>query len=148
MSICKGLLAVLLMVLTSATFGAEPRTVDVPAGPAKRAVRQLVRQIGWGVLSVPGSLDGFEARSVRGTYEPIEALRLLLNGSGLNFVLTAPHFIFVYPAPLRQTINRRRRSSERDATHSCICVSIPRAAWCWEGDLLEYQPSCGRHSEE
>lgn len=26
--------------------------------------------------------------------------------------------------------------------HSCICVHIPQAAWCWEGDVLEYAPSC------
>jgi hypothetical protein len=28
------------------------------------------------------------------------------------------------------------------ADRSCICVNLPQAAWCWEGDVLVYEPSC------
>lgn len=49
------------------------------------------------VIYEPGSLSRFKTRAVEGKYEPVEALRMLLDGSGLDFVLTTPRFISVHP---------------------------------------------------
>lgn len=135
-----GLVFWLCLEFSSAPVGAAPQPFDISAGPAEQAVRQLVNQARLvGVLYEPASLDGFQTRSLKGAYEWEEALRRLLHGSGLDFRESAPRLIFVHPVP---RIPIKRRASQRNLTRSCVCVQIPQAAWCWQGDVIEYEPQC------
>lgn len=84
-------------LFSGASSASELRDFDIPAGPAERAVRLFVRQAGMSVIYEPGSLNRFKTRALKGKYEPIEALRLLLGGSGLDFVRPAPRFISIHP---------------------------------------------------
>jgi len=83
---------------------AELRKFDIPAGPAESAVRQFARQAGMSVIYEPGSLGRFKTRAIKGKYEPLEALRLLLDDSGLDFVSPAPRYISVRPEVHREII--------------------------------------------
>jgi iron complex outermembrane receptor protein len=82
---------------SSPARASESRKFDIPAGPAEIAVQLFARQAHMSLLYEPGSLNHFRTRALRGKYEPIEALRLLLEGSGLDFVLPAPRYISVHP---------------------------------------------------
>jgi len=83
--------------LNGTALAAELREFDIPAGPAEDAVRLFVRQAGLSVLYEPASLNRFKTRTVKGKYEPVEALRILLDDSGLDFVFTTARFIAVRP---------------------------------------------------
>jgi iron complex outermembrane receptor protein len=83
--------------LSSPIIAATSRLFDLPAGPAEATVQMYARQAHISLLYEPGSLNGFKTRALKGKYEPIEALRLLLDGSGLDFVIPAPRYISVHP---------------------------------------------------
>lgn len=76
---------------------AEQREFAIPAGPADAAVRQYVEQAGMSVIYEAGRLNRFKTRAVEGKYEPLEALRLMLAGTGLEFSQTNSRFISVRP---------------------------------------------------
>jgi iron complex outermembrane receptor protein len=82
---------------SSPSYAQDRRYFDVPAGPAEPAVRAFVRQARLSLIYERGKLDGFKTRGVKGNYETFEALRLLLDGSGLEFFRTSDHFISVGP---------------------------------------------------
>lgn len=85
------------MLLSGTARAAEVREFQIPAGPAEDAVLLFVRQAGLSVLYEPGSLDRFKTRAVHGKYEPVDALRIMLDDSGLDFVFTTARFIAVRP---------------------------------------------------
>jgi len=76
---------------------ADVRSFDIPAGPADRAVRQFVRQAKMSVIYEAGRLNRYRTRAIRGQYAPVEALGMLLSGSGLSFSMTTPDFVSVHP---------------------------------------------------
>lgn len=69
----------------------------IPAGPADRAVRQFVRQAKMSVIYEAGRLNRYRTHAISGQYLPVEALGLLLAGSGLTFTMTTPEFVSVHP---------------------------------------------------
>ena len=72
--------------------GAAPPTLplkrfDIPAGPLEQAISSFAKTTGVKVKVVlpAGTLAGFNSQGVIGLYRQEDALRLLLNGTGLNF---------------------------------------------------------------
>ena len=78
---------------------AEKKTFDIPAESAEQSVRKFVEQAGLSVLYESGRLTPFQTRALRGDFEPMEALRLLLDGSGLTYSLLNSRVISIDPAP-------------------------------------------------
>lgn len=103
---------------------------NIPAGSADRAVRQFVEQAHLSVIYDWGRLDPFKTRAVRGEYEPVKALQLLLEGSGLTYSMTTSRFISVNPIRHRASISPQ---------HTCDCWTIDGertgTLWCtWRDD--------------
>ena len=72
--------------------GAPPATLplkrfDIQAGPLEQAIRSFEKTTGLKVKVVlpEGTLAGFKSQGVTGLYRDTDALRLLLNGTGLNY---------------------------------------------------------------
>ena len=72
--------------------GAAPPTLplkrfDIPAGPLEQAIKWFEKTTGVKVKVVlpAGTLAGFNSQGVVGLYREEDALRLLLDGTGLNF---------------------------------------------------------------
>ncbi len=68
--------------------GAQALAIEIPAQPAAAALRRLVEQTGYQLLFSPELVRGINAKSVSGSLTPREALRRLLDGSGLVIVDT------------------------------------------------------------
>jgi catecholate siderophore receptor len=62
---------------------------DIPAGPLGQSIELYEKATGWKVKFVlpEGTLAGFNSRGVVGLYREEEALRILLDGTGLNYRL-------------------------------------------------------------
>ncbi|MGA0599219.1 TonB-dependent receptor [Caulobacter sp. KR2-114] len=73
----------LLSALASAA-AAQPRTYDIPAETLSRALRDYGRQTGQQIIFTEDLVRGRQAPGVKGAFEPAEALRVLLRGSGLR----------------------------------------------------------------
>jgi iron complex outermembrane recepter protein len=78
---------------------AEKKAFDIPAESAEQSVRKFVEQAGLSVLYESGRLTPFHTHALRGDFEPIEALRMLLDGSGLVYSILNPRVISIDPAP-------------------------------------------------
>ena len=72
--------------------GAAPATLplkrfDIPAGPLDAAIAAYEKSTGFKIKIVlpAGTLAGFNTRGVTGLYREDEALRLILDGTGLNY---------------------------------------------------------------
>jgi len=61
-----------------------PIAVDVPPGELVPALEQLERQASVELIFRSSELKGLQTRGVKGTYEPKEAIRLLLKGTPLE----------------------------------------------------------------
>ena len=68
--------------------GAQALVIEIPAQPAAAALQRLVEQTGYQLLFSPELVRGINAKSVSGSLTPREALRRLLDGSGLVIVDT------------------------------------------------------------
>ena len=68
--------------------GAQALAIEIPAQPAAAALQRLVEQTGYQLLFSPELVRGINAKSVSGSLTPREALRRLLDGSGLVIVDT------------------------------------------------------------
>jgi len=85
--------------LPTLACAAEKKTFDIPAESAEQSVRKFVEQAGLSVLYESGRLTPFQTRAVRGDFEPLEALKLLLDGSGLTSSMLNSRVISIDPAP-------------------------------------------------
>lgn len=61
---------------------AAPVKFDIPAQPAPSALQAFIRQSGFDVLYSFDQMEEVRANAVHGEYEPEEALKMLLSGSG------------------------------------------------------------------
>ena len=89
----------LLATAFAPLIAAERRNFDVPAGPAQYSVRQFARQAGLSVMFEAGKLKGFRTRGLKGSFDTVEALAALLEGSGLEFSVSAGLVISIVPRP-------------------------------------------------
>lgn len=101
---CSNALIAILFALgmwlpPTAADAAELRYFDIPAGPANLTIRQFVKQAGLSVMYQAGHLKHHRTKALQGTYEPTEALRKLLEDSGLEFETTPTRVIKVNPRP-------------------------------------------------
>ena len=78
----------LLLSAPAASLAAsQPQAIALPAMPLDRAVTELAGQTGLTVGGDGSLLRGKTSPPLEGTYSPIEALRLLLQGSGVIFTI-------------------------------------------------------------
>ncbi|MGH7946980.1 MAG: TonB-dependent receptor plug domain-containing protein, partial [Opitutaceae bacterium] len=67
----------------AAQSAAAKRTFDVPAQGAERALELFSDQSGRAVIMNANPVQGFRTKSIKGEFTPLEALQLLLDGTGL-----------------------------------------------------------------
>ncbi|HJU25968.1 MAG TPA: STN domain-containing protein, partial [Rhodanobacteraceae bacterium] len=80
--------AAALALCAGVSSAATLRHFDLPAGEAVKTVQLLARQSGLQVLAPNADLQGVRTNAVSGDFEPIEALRRMLRGTGLHFSQT------------------------------------------------------------
>ena len=89
-------MALALAHLLPSVSAAELRRFDVPAASADISLPKFVDQAGLAVLYPPERLKGFNTRALQGDYEPMQALEILLDGSGLEYSLVSARVISVH----------------------------------------------------
>src|SRR5262245_13916092 len=75
--------ALILSALTASSLRAEPRPFAIPAGSARATLREFARQPGEQFIFSSRKVSGVSTRAVRGDFEPVEALALMLAGTPL-----------------------------------------------------------------
>ena len=84
----------LLLSAPAASLAAsQPQAIALPAMPLDRAVTELAGQTGLTVGGDGSLLRGKTSPPLEGTYSPIEALRLLLQGSGVIFTIVGDNTV-------------------------------------------------------
>ncbi|MDH5822281.1 TonB-dependent receptor [Luteimonas sp. RD2P54] len=81
----------------------ERRDFDLPPQEAAGAIRAAAEQSGLQIMAPEGDLRGVRTRAVHGSFEAIEALRLMFEGTGLEVVASGADTVTVRrpraPAP-------------------------------------------------
>ena len=85
--------ALMIGCLMGATAQAQPRDFDLAAQPLGSALTALARQGQLQIFFESDQVQGLQGPALRGRYEPVEALRQLLRGSGLELVEAAGSFV-------------------------------------------------------
>lgn len=103
--------AAAMLVLAPAVVQAAPaKVVDLPAQPLSTALLALSRQTGVIIIAPAALVRGRPAPAVRGRLEPAEAVRRLLQGSGLDLSVSADGVISIHAAaPLAPVVASRPR---------------------------------------
>ncbi|MBB3274233.1 MULTISPECIES: outer membrane beta-barrel protein [unclassified Pseudoxanthomonas] len=76
--------AILAALACTSPAMAQQRKFEVPAQPAVTAIPELARQAQLQIIAPAGSLEGIQAPAIVGEMDAREALRLLLEGTGLE----------------------------------------------------------------
>jgi iron complex outermembrane receptor protein len=87
MNRCKNVLlasAVAAALATAPHANAQQRRFEVPAQPAVTAIPELARQAQVQIIAPAGSLEGIDTPAIAGDMDARDALRLLLQGTGLT----------------------------------------------------------------
>jgi outer membrane receptor protein involved in Fe transport len=74
---------------------AERVRFDIPAGPADTTLRKFADQSNMNVLFQSDEVNTQITKAVRGNHEPVEALKLMLEGSGLQIQFQGPDSVLV-----------------------------------------------------
>ena len=84
-------------------FAQERRSFDLPPQEASGAIRAAAEQSGLQIMAPEDDLRGVRTQAVRGSYEAIEAVRLMFEGTGLEVVASGEDSVTVRrpraPAP-------------------------------------------------
>ena len=102
----KAILLTLTMVLTTAAM-ANPKPFNIASDDARRSLLEFGRQSQLQILFATEEVKGVITNAVQGTYEPLDALHLLLNGTPLAGGEKADGVLVVEPL-------KGRRSSDAD----------------------------------
>jgi len=86
----------LLLAGSQAAF-ATPKTFDIEPSEASHSLLEFGRQASIQILFASEKVKGFTTNTVRGDYEPLEAIRLLLSGTGLSVSEKANGVLVVEP---------------------------------------------------
>ena len=88
-----------LMVGFAASVSADqiPETFDMAAMPLAKAIAEFSKQTGMVILTKGRSLENKKAGKLSGTYEPEEALRILLKNSGLVYGVEEDNTVIIRP---------------------------------------------------
>ncbi|MEZ0497317.1 TonB-dependent receptor domain-containing protein [Sphingomonas sp. IW22] len=76
--------AALVIMVSASPAMAQTRTFDVPAQPALRGIPTFAKQAGIQIVASGSAVRGKRTNAVRGSYSVEEALRRLLEGTGLK----------------------------------------------------------------
>lgn len=80
---------------------AQTMTFSIPAQPLAKAIDAFIRTTGWQVGYSSALADGLSSKPVNGAYAPLEALRLMLAGTGIGVSATGPRTATLVPPPSR-----------------------------------------------
>jgi hypothetical protein len=89
-------LALASLALAGASLAQARLTFDIPAQAASEAIRTLARQSGLQVAALTDDLSGIRTNAVRGVYQPMEALKLLIKDTGLQIDLTEANAVTIH----------------------------------------------------
>ncbi|HEX5786743.1 MAG TPA: TonB-dependent receptor [Woeseiaceae bacterium] len=73
--------------------------ISIPAQPLAQALQQLAEQADIQVVFFSGATEGLMAGAISGTYTRVEALDVLLAGTGLRYVFLNSDSIAIQPVP-------------------------------------------------
>ncbi len=91
--IAGGLLTLALAVSTA--LAQQKVTFDIPAQPASVAIQTWARASGLQVFAAEEHLLGIKTNPVRGDYTPIEAMQLMVQGTGLEVVASSENTVTI-----------------------------------------------------
>lgn len=94
-SVFRACVALACTLLAGAALAQARLTFNIPAQPASEAIRILARQSGLQVAALTGDLSGVRTNAVHGIYAPMEALKLLIKGTGLEIDLTEANAVTI-----------------------------------------------------
>lgn len=92
----RSVLAAILLASGAAAYAqpaAAPAAYDIPAQALGSAIAALARQAGVTIIAPSELVEGRDAPPLQGRYNPLEALRILLQGSGLVIVRVGDAFV-------------------------------------------------------
>jgi hypothetical protein len=93
-------LALLPILDAGANDSLRKLRVEIAEGNAAATLAEFIRQTGFQVLFETDAIRGHTTRAVRGQLDAAEALRVMLEGSGLIFEFINERTITVRPEPL------------------------------------------------
>lgn len=91
--IAGGLLTLALAVSTA--LAQQKVNFDIPAQPASVAIQTWARASGLQVFAAEEHLQGIKTNPVRGDYTPIEAVQLMVQGTGLEVVASGENTVTI-----------------------------------------------------
>jgi len=113
-TIAVTLLAITCSMSLRAYAVSEPRQIDIPAGNLVPALEALQKQAQVQLLYEPNQLRSFRTGGLRGTYEPGDAVRILLRGTPLEFEVAQSGAISIVNSDAAFTSRASRTSLEPD----------------------------------
>ncbi len=125
-------IAAAMLSLVAAWAQAAPLAIDLPAQPLSTSIQQLSRQSGLSIGGNAALLEGKNAPAVHGTLEPADALRKLLQGSGLRADLDG-----------NKAVIRKAASVLKEVVVSSDAVAIPQEGSAEAGYKAETAMSIG-----
>lgn len=105
-------MAVVTLLLFAASAQATPVQVDLPAQPLSASIQQLSRLSGLSIGGEASLVEGKTAPAVKGTFEPMDALKQLLVGSGLTASLEGNNLIIARPVTRLREISVEGQAPE------------------------------------
>jgi hypothetical protein len=141
---------------------AEEREFNLAAQPAGYSIPQFAAQAHLAIVFDAEVVQPFRTRALKGNYDPLRGLSLLLEGSGLEYSISSDQVISLHPTPDPSRIRREhgrisvrtaqpmRASEPRDPNCACGATIDPRHAaewqhWCMvfgEVSQLRWAPAC------
>jgi len=117
-------LALCLLFAGSRAAIATPKSFDIGASDASHSLIDFGRQASVQIVFASEKVKGFTTNAIHGDYEPMEAIRLLLSGTGLSVSEKASGVLVVEPT------KEKRASSGvgRESTTSDRGVALAEAA--------------------
>lgn len=97
-------LAILLLSLATATAHAAPVAVDLPVQPLGESIKKLADLSGLSIAVDASLVSGKTAPAVKGSLEPVDALRRLLQGSGLTVSLEGNKAVIGQATPVLKEV--------------------------------------------
>lgn len=97
-------LAAVVLSMAAASSHAVPVAIDLPAQPLATSIQQLSRQSGLSIGGDAALLEGKAAPAIRGKLEPADALRKLLEGSGLSVSFEGNKAVIGKSAPVLKEV--------------------------------------------
>jgi iron complex outermembrane recepter protein len=102
-------LAGVFLLGAAAALAQEKVSFDIPAQSASSAIRAWARQSGLQVFASQDLLEGLQTNAVHGDYLPLQAVQLLIEGTGLEVVSTGEKTVTIRrpsdPRPLSDAAN-------------------------------------------